>query len=410
MGSMGKGLLHQSLANGPECVTISDIDIQKCVNIAQDFNILFEVTHDWQQTKKCIEAGMLAIQSNCTNVAECEYIDVFVEASSSVVDGGFYAKTALERKKHLVLMNSEVDLIFGPHLVRLADRQKCTYTSCDGDQHGVIKRLLDEITLWGFRPIMAGNIKGFLDRYANPTTIVPEADKRDLSYKMCTAYTDGTKLNIEMALVANATGMLPTQIGMTGARFNHVNEILDKLPLHEKLNCVDYILGAEPGGGVFVIGYNSDSYKRYMMNYFKMGNGPYYVFYRPYHLCHIEAMQCILDAAGGCNDIYKSLLRPESMKTNVFAFAKKDLAKGERLDGIGGYTCYGMIDTNKGDENENRLPICLAENVVLKRDIPKNSSIMIHDIEMPASWEREKHLTCNSYDPWRMYMMALKGL
>jgi predicted homoserine dehydrogenase-like protein len=91
-------------------------------------------------------------------------------------------------------MNSEIDLIFGPYLTEKALENGVVYTSCDGDQYGVIKHLIDDLRFWGFELVMAGNIKGFLSRYANPTTIIPEADKRNLDYKMCTSYTDGTKL------------------------------------------------------------------------------------------------------------------------------------------------------------------------------------------------------------------------
>ena len=129
---------------------------------------------------------------------------------------GEFAIYALAERKHLVLMNAEIDLIYGPYLLELAQRRGVTYTSCDGDQHGVIKRLVDDLRLWGFQLVMAGNIKGFLDRYSNPKKIVPEADKRNLDYKMATAFTDGTKLNIEMALVANALGLRVHKPGMHG--------------------------------------------------------------------------------------------------------------------------------------------------------------------------------------------------
>ena len=118
-------------------------------------------------------------------VASADEVDVLVEASSSIGPAARFALAAIEHGKHLVLMNSEIDLAFGPHLMCLAHQRGVTYTSCDGDQHGVLKRLIDDLVLWGFAPVMAGNIKGFLDRYANPTTIVPEADARRLSTTRC---------------------------------------------------------------------------------------------------------------------------------------------------------------------------------------------------------------------------------
>ena len=87
-----------------------------------------------------------------------------------------------------------------------ARKEGVVYTSADGDQHTVLKRLINEIELWGFQTVLAGNMKGYLDRYSNPTAIIPEAEKRFMDYQMCASYTDGTKLCIEMALIANAIG------------------------------------------------------------------------------------------------------------------------------------------------------------------------------------------------------------
>ena len=132
--------------------------------------------------------------------------------------------------------------------MRCAHERGVTYTSCDGDQHGVIKRLIDSLRHWGFELILGGNIKGFLDRYSNPTKIVPEAAKRNLDPRMCTAYTDGTKLNIEMALLANALGMRADKPGMHGPRAGDVNEVLDLFDFDrfrsQSVPVVDYVLGA----------------------------------------------------------------------------------------------------------------------------------------------------------------------
>jgi predicted homoserine dehydrogenase-like protein len=281
-------------------------------------------------------------------------------------------------------MNSEVDLVAGPYLLQLARRHDAVYTSCDGDQHGVIKHIVDDIRLWGFDLVMAGNIKGFLDRYANPATIVPEADKRHLGYKMATAYTDGTKLGIEMALLANALGLAVMMPGMTGPRASHVHEVFrlfDFASIRDRARpVVDYILGAEPDGGVFVVGHCANAYQARMLSYYKMGDGPFYLFYRPYHLCHIEAMACI---AAACLD-GTSLLQPDrGLHTNVYAYAKRALRRGERLDGIGGFTCYGQIEEN-APGRPTGLPISLAADVTLERDIHQDGKIHLDDVRYDA--------------------------
>jgi predicted homoserine dehydrogenase-like protein len=144
---------------------------------------------------------------------------------------------------------------------------------------------------------------------------------------------------------------------------------------------VDYILGAEPGGGVFVVCRCDHPYQKDMLAYYKMGNGPYYLFCRPFHLCHIEAMETIIDAARR----HKALLTPGfGMKTNVFAYAKKDLKAGETLDGLGGYTCYGQIERLADTGLPPGLPICLAHGVVLERSLHRDIRIRLEDIRAPG--------------------------
>jgi predicted homoserine dehydrogenase-like protein len=328
--------------------------------------------------------GQLPIFGNGLQLCGLAEVDVVIEATSAISAAGRHAVTALEHGKHLVLMNSEIDLIFGPELVRNAHEQGVVCTSCDGDQHAVIKRLLDEAVLWGFEPVMAGNIKGFLDRSANPTTIIPEADKRNLDYRMCTAYTDGTKLNIEMALIANAEGLKTVLPGMTGPSAESVEEVLKLFDFSSIWNyrepVVDYILGARPGGGVFAVGFSDNPYQRDMLEYYKMGAGPFYLFYRPYHLCHVEAIRSVAEAVLDG----RALLQPAcGFRTNVIAYAKTDLHEGQSCDGLGGYTCYGMIENADADGATDGLPICLADDVVLTRSVRQGERIGMADIDLP---------------------------
>ena len=387
VGAMGKGLFYQlSITPGMECVVIADIDIDKCVQVAQWLNVQHRVVDTQNKLNDTIRTGYLGICADGNMAAQAACVDVVIEASNAIGAAAQYALAALEHQRHLVLMNAEIDAIFGPYLMQLAHKNGVTYASCDGDQHGVIRKLYDEMVLWGFKPIMAGNIKGFLDRYSNPTKIIPEADKRNLDYKMCTAYTDGTKLNIEMSLVANALDMRTHIKGMHGPRASHVQEVLDLYDLDElyalEKPVVDYILGAQPGGGVFTIGHCDKPYQMDMMQYYKMGPGPFYVFYRPYHLCHVEAMEYVARAALD----QQSLLEPTyGFQTNVYAHAKKPLCAGETLDGIGGYATYGLIENCPTDSEDNGLPICLAEHVVLRNPIEKDQKISLSDIEFDAA-------------------------
>jgi predicted homoserine dehydrogenase-like protein len=250
-----------------------------------------------------------------------------------------------------------------------------------------IRRLVDELRLWGFELVMAGNIKGFLDRYANPTTIAPEADKRALDHKMCASYTDGTKLCIEMALVANALGLRVDTPGMHGPRAASVYDVFDHFDFdalwHARQPVVDYLLGATPTGGVFAVGYTADPFQQFTLDWYppRMGPGPYYIFYRPYHLGHIEAMTTVAEAALDG----RAVLQPtHGFRTNVYAYAKRDLRRGERLDGLGGYACYGLIENCNGRRGRPGLPICLSEDATLLRDVAKDERLDFDDVRFGA--------------------------
>ena len=385
-GAMGRGLFYQcQISPGIECVAIADTNVEKVISFLQGGGINYRIVDTIEAMNRTVRQSAVAVCEDGDLIAKCDQIDVLIESSSSISEAAGFAISALECRKHLVLMNAEIDLIFGPYLMSLAHANGAVYTSCDGDQHGVIKHLVDDLHLWGIDVVMAGNIKGFLDRYANPTTIIPEADKRNLDYKMATAYTDGTKLNIEMALLSNALGLSTDVPGMYGPRAQHVREVFRLYDLDalwkERKPLVDYILGAEPDGGVFVVGYCDHDYQRRMLQYYKMGDGPYYLFYRPYHLCHIEAMSSIAEAF-----LYgHSLLEPTyGLRTNVFAYAKRDLRKGDTLDGIGGYTCYGLIENCPSEVLPSGLPIALADDVGVKRDVGRDERILLSDVDYNA--------------------------
>jgi predicted homoserine dehydrogenase-like protein len=162
-----------------------------------------------------------------------------------------------------------------------------------------------------------------------------------------------------------------------------VHDIFDLLDFdalwEDRRPVVDYVLGAKPTGGVFAIGYTDNEFQQFTLDWFppKMGPGPFYMFYRPYHLGHIEAMACVAEAFLDGH----SVLQPNfGFQTNVYAYAKRDLKKGEQLDGMGGYTCYGLVENCVENGERPGIPICLADNVTLKRDVAKDEKIFMDDV------------------------------
>jgi predicted homoserine dehydrogenase-like protein len=338
--------------------------------IAHQISITPGMTLEWIAAKNLKNAQKLAtstktkISGDDTHQLLREHpVDVFVEATSTIWPAFQYCQTALDNDTHIVLMNAEVDLVFGPQLGHLAASRNLIVTSDAGDQHGVLATMIQEIQLWGFDIIQAGNVKGFLNRHATSAELIHEAAKRNLSIHKCCAFTDGTKLNIEMALLANAFHLLPTKIGMTGPAVKHIDHALQAFDLDEipkNTGTVDYILGSGLGSGVYLIGKCEDPIQQPYLEYYKIGQGPYYLFKRDYHLCHLETTTAIA----------KIILNQEPTLqawagriTDVYAFAKTNIPLNTTIPhGIGGDHFYGLIAACEEARKNNWVPIALLDD------------------------------------------------
>jgi predicted homoserine dehydrogenase-like protein len=253
--------------------------------------------------------------------------------------------------------------------------------------------------------VQAGNMKGFLDRHQTLEGIAPIAKQLKLSTVQCLAYTDGSKLNIEMSVIANEYGLTPFVPGMEGPRANKVQDVttLFDFDKYNGQGRVDYVLGAkEHGGGVYVVGKCESEFQQGYMNYYKVTNKhPYYVFLRPYHLCHLETPRAIALAA-----LYKKPVctMRQGRVTDTFAYAKKDLKPGDKVQhAIGGNEVYGLIDEAKKADSANHVPQGVLdiegqpERPVIKRAVAKDQPLTWADIEIPANrmtelWEKQKSL------------------
>ncbi|OGF78033.1 NAD(P)-dependent oxidoreductase, partial [Candidatus Giovannonibacteria bacterium RIFCSPHIGHO2_12_FULL_43_15] len=324
-----------------------------------------------------------AITSNYDLLCASPDIDVIVEASGEVEFGARVVTSAIKNKKHVVLINAELDSTLGPILKRRADEAGVIYTQTDGDQPGVLMNLYRFVKSIGFKPVMAGNIKSLIDARRTPETQKAFAEAHFQRPKMITSFADGTKISMEMATVANATGFKIIKRGMAGPRCARVEEAVKLFPMDELMDggIVDYILGAEPSFGVFILGYNNHPLTRQYMNMYKMGDGPLYTFYVPYHLSPIET-----SASVGQAFIFKdATIAPlGGLVAEVVTLAKRDLKAGEVLDGIGGFTVYGAIDNYKTAKKENLLPMGLSDGCKLKRDIKMDEAIAYSDVDLPA--------------------------
>jgi predicted homoserine dehydrogenase-like protein len=337
--------------------------------------------------EQAIAAGAPAFTDDAMLLCRAEGIDVIVEITGAVEFGAHVVMEALAHGKHVVTMNAELDGTVGSILQTYARKHGAILSVSDGDQPGVTMNLYRFVKGLGVKPVVCGNIKGLHDPYRNPTTQEGFARQWGQNPYMVTSFADGTKISFEQAIVANATGMRVAQRGMFGptvASGTHLQEVANSLyPLDAVLDgpgIVDYVVGAVPGPGVFVLGTHDHPTMQHYLNLYKLGKGPLYLFYTPYHLCHFEVPNTVARVAL----LGDATLRPAGAPcVDVVAAAKIDLKAGTTIDGLGGYHTYGLAENSDVTHAENLLPIGLAEGCVLKRELPKDAVLTYDDVELP---------------------------
>jgi predicted homoserine dehydrogenase-like protein len=333
-----------------------------------------------------VRTGKPAITDDPALVCRAADIDVIVEVTGTVEFGAQVVLDAIEHGKHVLLMNAELDGTVGPILKVHADRAGVIYSNTDGDQPGVIMNTYRFVKGLGVRPVLCGNIKGLQDPYRNPTTQEGFAKQWKQKAHMVTSFADGTKISFEQAIVANATGMRVAKRGMHGPTVESGTPLKDAIGLYplddllEGPGIVDYIVGAEPGPGVFVLGTHDHPMQQHYLNLYKLGEGPIYLFYTPYHLCHFEVPTTIARAAL----FHDATIAPQGApRVEVVATAKRDLAKGEVLDGMGFYMTYGEAENAEVASEEGLLPMGIAEGCVLQRDVQKDTTLRLEHVTRP---------------------------
>jgi predicted homoserine dehydrogenase-like protein len=235
----------------------------------------------------------------------------------------------------------------------------------------------------GLTPVAAGNLKGMLDPYRTPETQREFAEKHGQTAKIVCSFADGTKMAMEGVILANSTGFRVGKRGMHGPKCAHVNEIAQRLPMEQLLSggLVDFALGAAPHTGAWIVVHEPNPAKRKTLAYLKLGDGPLYVLYTPYHLPHIQIASTIARAALHNDPTTSPLGAPVC---EVATFAKRDLKAGEVLDGVGGFLSYGLIDNADAFTADNLLAMGLSEGARVLRDIAKDQPITLSDVELPA--------------------------
>lgn len=385
-GYMGRGFVNQLLTPlvGMRLVAVANRTRHRVERIVEErTGGTPRTVTSCGQLDGAIAAGELVVADDYRLLCESESVDVLIEATGQIEFGAEVALAAIAARKNLVMVNAELDATVGPLLHQRARAAGIVLTNTDGDEPAVAHNLVRFARTLGYQPVLAGNIKGFIDVHRNPDTQAGFAKNVGQDARMITSFADGTKLSMEATLLANATGLRVSQRGMRGPKCEHVRDIIQHFSAEELLECplVDYALGAQPGTGAFVVGYNAEPIKQEYMRYFKMGEGPLYVLYTPFHLPQIEITTTIARAALFADAAVAARGAPVC---DVAATAKKRLRAGETLDGIGGFTCYGQIENYDTSREENYLPMGLTQGCRLVRDVEADEPLRYYDVELPA--------------------------
>ena len=387
-GFMARGVANQIVNSVPgmRLVAIANRTVANAERCYREAGASFKQVKTVGALQDAIRAGGCAVTDDAALVCDAPDVECVFDATGAIEFGARVTMRAMENKKHVVTFNAELDGTVGPILKTYADRQGVVFSGADGDQPGVEMNLYRFVKSIGLMPLVCGNIKGLQDPYRNPTTQKGFAEKWGQRPEMVTAFADGTKISFEQAIVANATGMRVARRGMSrGFEWRgHVDGLVkhyDVEALRAQGGIVDYVVGAAPAPGVYVVATHDDPKQKHYLNLYKLGEGPLYSFYTPQHLCHFEAPLSIARAVLFHDAVIQPLAGP---LVDVVATAKIDLAKGTTLDGIGGYHTYGQAENSDVTHRDNLLPMGLAEGCHLLRDVTRDEVLTYADVVLPA--------------------------
>jgi predicted homoserine dehydrogenase-like protein len=351
---------------------------------------------------EAIRQGKPVVAEDPMLLARSPEIDVIVDVTGSVEFGAHIILEAFANKKHVVLMNAEVDATIGPILRTYAKKHGVILSACNGDEPGVQMDLVRWVKGLGLTPRLIGNVKGLQDPYRNPTTQQGWAERWGQNASMVTSFADGSKISFEQAIVANATGFKVLSRGMSRGQKKFDGNILEisKLWDYDEIcalgGVVDYTVGPA-NVKVFVLAEHPDPKQRHYLNLYKMGEGPLYSFWTPYHLVHFEAPSSIARVVLLGDEVAPPLGGPV---VEVCAVAKRDLKAGEVLDEYGCYMTYGEAVNVEEMSSMQYLPEGLVEGCKLKRDIPKDQPLTYSDVELPVGRLADK-LRAEQYKHFR---------
>jgi len=377
-GMMGTDIVTQVLQmKGIVVAAIADINVEAAVlalGEAGHATDAHRVVDTAGQMEQAITDRRIAITADAQLVCTSDLIDVVVDATGKPAVGAQIGLVAMEHGKHLVMMNVEADVTIGAYLKHEADRLGVIYSLGAGDEPSAAIELINFVSSLGYPVIAAGKGKNNpLNVDATPDDYTAEALSKNLNPRMLVEFVDGSKTAVEMSAIANATGLVPDIPGMHGpnASLADLHKVLCPVAdggVLTRKGVVDYTIGKGVAPGVFVVAEMAHARLRERMDYLQLGTGPYYTFYRPYHLCSLEVpLTCARAVLYGRADM-APLAKPTA---EVTALAKRDLEAGDKLDAIGEYSYRAWAMAASEARAINAVPCGLIERGVVTRPIRK---------------------------------------
>ncbi len=402
-GKFGSMFLSQARHTpGIHILAIADLDVERARAAMQTTGWPKEQTAATSPAK-ALATGQTFITDDAELLINAGGLDIVIEATGVPEAGVRHALACIERGRHIIMVNVEADVLAGPLLAEKARRAGCVYSMAYGDQPALICEQVDWARAAGFEVVAAGKGTLYMPEFhaSTPETVwghyglTPErAEQSGLNPKMFNSFLDGTKSGIEMAAVANATGLTPAPGGLTfpacptGKLASTLIPETDGGVLHHK-GQVEVISSRGRNGkdldddlrwGVFVtFEAPSDYVERCFSDYGLItdASGRYSALWRPYHLIGLElgisvAMAVLRGEATGA---------PTGFRADVAACAKRDLGTGEELDGEGGYTVWGRLMAAGDSLTLGAVPIGLAHAMTLKAPVKKGDIIKWSDVD-----------------------------
>lgn len=387
-GFMGQGLTNQIVNSVPgmRMSAIFNRHPSRAIQVFRYAGCENVVTADTQKMfDDDVRRGLSVVAEDPFLICRSSEIDVVVDVTGSVEFGAHIVLEAFKHGKSVVLLNAELDATIGPILRVYARKHGVILSACDGDEPGIQVNLFRWVQGMGLIPRVMGNVKGLQDPYRTPATQQAFADKWGQNAAMVTSFADGSKISFEQSIVANATGFKVRSRGMSrGLAYDgsimDIQKLYDLDELRAVGGIVDYVVGL-PGVKVFCLAEHPDPKQRHYLNLYKMGPGPLFPFWTPYHIVHFEVPNAIARVVLFGDEVAPPRGGPV---VEVCAIAKRDLKAGEILDEYGMYTTYGEAVNADEMSAKRYLPEGLVEGCRLLRDVGKDEALSYDDVELPA--------------------------